>query len=73
MVAGCVAQAEGEVFRRAPFTDFPQAAKFDKLPDECYGNSQGSSAFLAILLKVVINFVRFVKYHILVELSIHGQ
>ncbi|MDX5495763.1 MAG: tRNA (N6-isopentenyl adenosine(37)-C2)-methylthiotransferase MiaB, partial [Wolbachia endosymbiont of Nomada marshamella] len=78
VVAGCVAQAEGEeVFRRAPFvdivvgpqsiatlpelivkasrskghvinTDFPEVAKFDKLPDECYGNSQGSSAFLAI-------------------------
>ncbi|KAF5269089.1 hypothetical protein FQR65_LT19236 [Abscondita terminalis] len=78
VVAGCVAQAEGEeVFRRAPFvdivvgpqsiaalpelivkasrskghvinTDFPEVAKFDKLPDECYGNSQGSSAFLSI-------------------------
>ncbi len=78
VVAGCVAQAEGEeVFRRAPFvdivvgpqsiaalpelivkasrskghvidTDFPEIAKFDKLPDECYGNSQGSSAFLSI-------------------------
>ncbi|MGL9718861.1 MAG: tRNA (N6-isopentenyl adenosine(37)-C2)-methylthiotransferase MiaB [Wolbachia sp.] len=78
VVAGCVAQAEGEeVFRRAPFvdivvgpqsiatlpeliakasrskghainTDFPEVAKFDKLPDEYYGNSQGSSAFLSI-------------------------
>lgn len=78
VVAGCVAQAEGdEVFRRAPFvdivvgpqsiaalpelivkasrskghvidTDFPEVAKFDKLPDECYGNAQGSSAFLSI-------------------------
>lgn len=78
VVAGCVAQAEGEeVFRRAPFvdivvgpqsiatlpelivkasrskgyvinTDFPEVTKFDKLPDECYGNSQGSSAFLSI-------------------------
>ncbi|MDD9331410.1 MAG: tRNA (N6-isopentenyl adenosine(37)-C2)-methylthiotransferase MiaB [Wolbachia sp.] len=78
VVAGCVAQAEGEeVFRRAPFvdivvgpqsiaalpelivkasrkkghtidTDFPEVVKFDKLPDECYGNSQGSSAFLSI-------------------------
>ncbi|WP_168464817.1 tRNA (N6-isopentenyl adenosine(37)-C2)-methylthiotransferase MiaB [Wolbachia endosymbiont of Ctenocephalides felis wCfeT] len=78
VVAGCVAQAEGEeIFKRAPFvdivvgpqsiaalpelivkasrskghvidTDFPEVAKFDKLPDECYGNSQGSSAFLSI-------------------------
>jgi len=78
VVAGCVAQAEGEeVFRRAPFvdivvgpqsiaalpelivkasrskghlidTDFPEIAKFDKFPDECYGANQGSSAFLAI-------------------------
>lgn len=78
VVAGCVAQAEGEeVFRRAPFvdivvgpqsiaslpelivkasrrkghtidTDFPEVAKFDKFPNECYGASQGSSAFLAI-------------------------
>ncbi|MDM8334886.1 tRNA (N6-isopentenyl adenosine(37)-C2)-methylthiotransferase MiaB [Wolbachia pipientis] len=29
-------------------TDFPEVAKFDKLPAECYGSSQGSSAFLAI-------------------------
>ncbi|WP_025263962.1 tRNA (N6-isopentenyl adenosine(37)-C2)-methylthiotransferase MiaB [Wolbachia endosymbiont of Onchocerca volvulus] len=29
-------------------TDFPEIAKFDKLPGECYGNSQGSSAFLSI-------------------------
>ncbi|QKX02610.1 tRNA (N6-isopentenyl adenosine(37)-C2)-methylthiotransferase MiaB [Wolbachia endosymbiont of Dirofilaria (Dirofilaria) immitis] len=78
VVAGCVAQAEGEeIFRRAPFihavvgpqsiatlpelivkinknkghvisTDFPVIAKFDKLQDKCYGNSQGSSAFLSI-------------------------
>ncbi len=78
VVAGCVAQAEGEeVFRRAPFvdvvvgpqsiaslpelivkasrskghlidTDFPEIAKFDKFPDECYGINQGSSAFLSI-------------------------
>lgn len=78
VVAGCVAQAEGEeVFRRAPFvdivvgpqsiaalpelivkasrskghiidTDFPEIAKFDKFPDECYGANQGSSAFLAV-------------------------
>ncbi|MDN5247522.1 MAG: tRNA (N6-isopentenyl adenosine(37)-C2)-methylthiotransferase MiaB [Wolbachia endosymbiont of Tyrophagus putrescentiae] len=78
VVAGCVAQAEGEeVFRRAPFVDivvgpqsiaalpelivktsrskghtididFPEIAKFDKFPDECYGTNQGSSAFLSI-------------------------
>lgn len=78
VVAGCVAQAEGEeVFRRAPFvdvvvgpqsiaalpelivkarrrkghiidTDFPEIAKFDKFPDECYGTNKWSSAFLAI-------------------------
>ncbi|WFW29926.1 MAG: tRNA (N6-isopentenyl adenosine(37)-C2)-methylthiotransferase MiaB [Wolbachia endosymbiont of Menacanthus eurysternus] len=78
VVAGCVAQAEGnEVFKRAPFVDivigtqsiatlpeliikinrnkgriinidFPEVPKFDKLPNECYGNNQGSSAFLSI-------------------------
>ncbi|MGL9681438.1 MAG: tRNA (N6-isopentenyl adenosine(37)-C2)-methylthiotransferase MiaB [Wolbachia sp.] len=78
VVAGCVAQAEGEeVFRRAPFVnivvgpqsiaalpelivkasrskghviniDFPEIVKFDKLSDECYSSSQGSSAFLSI-------------------------
>ncbi|MCV3769124.1 MAG: tRNA (N6-isopentenyl adenosine(37)-C2)-methylthiotransferase MiaB, partial [Wolbachia pipientis] len=29
-------------------TDFPEITKFDKLPSECYGNHQGSSAFLSI-------------------------
>ncbi|QCB62094.1 tRNA (N6-isopentenyl adenosine(37)-C2)-methylthiotransferase MiaB [Wolbachia endosymbiont of Brugia malayi] len=29
-------------------TDFPKVMKFDRLSDECYGNSQGSSAFLSI-------------------------
>ncbi|MBV0899394.1 MAG: tRNA (N6-isopentenyl adenosine(37)-C2)-methylthiotransferase MiaB [Wolbachia endosymbiont of Fragariocoptes setiger] len=78
VVAGCVAQAEGEeVFRRAPFVDivvgpqsidtlpelilktsrnkghvinidFPEMSKFDKIPGECYGVTQGSSAFLSI-------------------------
>lgn len=78
VVAGCVAQAEGEeILKKAPFVyavlgsqniadlpelifnasrnkgyainiDFPETTKFDKLPTECYGNSQGSSAFLSI-------------------------